>query len=172
LPRLDRGGIVRPMAYTVDLDTFHGPLDLLARRTRLACGRHVAGRQLFQDSRPRLGRRPGVELRLCQLVEPQLPFPHLRTLAADPIIVSAGIRPRDELARAAGLGVGPRGGIVVDDALNTTDPRVHAVGECALHRGQIYGLVAPGYAMAEVPARPPGGGPPAAFPGADPALAS
>ena len=68
----------------------------------------------------------------------------------DMVIVSAGIRPRDELARTAGLAVGPRGGIVVDDGLATTDPAIHCIGESALHRGTIYGLVAPGYAMADV----------------------
>ena len=66
------------------------------------------------------------------------------------VIVSAGIRPRDELARAAGLAIGERGGIVVDDALRTSDPRIFAIGECAVHRGVIYGLVAPGYEMADV----------------------
>ncbi len=69
------------------------------------------------------------------------------------VIVSAGIRPRDELARAAGLAVGPRGGVVVDDALATSDPRIAAIGEVALHRGRLYGLVAPGQAMADVVAR-------------------
>jgi nitrite reductase (NADH) large subunit len=66
------------------------------------------------------------------------------------IIVSAGIRPRDDLAREAGLAIGERGGIVVNDQLGTSYPGVFAIGECALHRGMIYGLVAPGYEMAEV----------------------
>jgi nitrite reductase (NADH) large subunit len=69
------------------------------------------------------------------------------------VIFSAGIRPRDELAREAGLGVGERGGVVVDDHLCTTDSAVFALGEVALHRGMIYGLVAPGYEMADVLAR-------------------
>ena len=71
-------------------------------------------------------------------------------LAVDMIIVSAGIRPRDDLARDCGIQVGERGGIVVDDHLRTSDPDIFAVGEAALHRGQIYGLVAPGYDMAAV----------------------
>ena len=66
------------------------------------------------------------------------------------VIVSAGIRPRDELARQAGLTVGERGGIAVNDRLETSDPRIFAIGECALHGGMIYGLVAPGYEMAEI----------------------
>ena len=68
------------------------------------------------------------------------------------IIVSAGIRPRDELARDCGLEVGPRGGISVDDELRTTDPDIYAIGEAALHRGTIYGLIAPGWEMADVTA--------------------
>ncbi len=72
------------------------------------------------------------------------------TLPVDMVIISAGIKPRDELAARAGLAVGPRGGIVVDDLLRTADPDIYAVGECALHRGMVYGLVAPGYEMADV----------------------
>ncbi|HEV8296179.1 MAG TPA: nitrite reductase large subunit NirB, partial [Acidimicrobiales bacterium] len=71
-------------------------------------------------------------------------------LAVDVLVFSAGIRPRDELARACGLDVGERGGIVVDDACRTTDPKIYAIGECALVGGRIYGLVAPGYQMARV----------------------
>src|SRR5581483_5992532 len=69
-------------------------------------------------------------------------------LPVELVIVSAGIRPRDELARAAGLAVGPRGGIVVDTGLATSDPRIFAIGESALASGMVYGLVAPGYEMA------------------------
>ena len=71
-------------------------------------------------------------------------------LEVDMLVISAGIRPRDELARLAGLEVGLRGGIVVNDTMHTSDPRIFAIGECALHAGMIYGLVAPGYDMAEV----------------------
>jgi NAD(P)H-nitrite reductase large subunit len=56
------------------------------------------------------------------------------TIDADLVIVSAGIRPRDELARAAGIEVGPRGGVVVDDRMGTSDEHVFAIGEVALHR--------------------------------------
>jgi len=92
------------------------------------------------------------------------------TLAVDLVVVAAGIRPRDELARAAGLAVGERGGVVVDDACRTTDPRVYCIGESALHRGRVYGLVAPGYAMADVVAARLGGGE-ARFAGAEAATA-
>ncbi len=68
------------------------------------------------------------------------------------IVVSAGIKPRDDLARACGLMAGQRGGVVVDDHLRTSDPDIFAIGECALYGGMIYGLVAPGYEMAEIAA--------------------
>ncbi len=78
-----------------------------------------------------------------------LRFAEASPLAIDMLIVSAGIRPRDELARACGLEVGERGGVCVDDTLTTSDPNIYAIGEVALHDGMIYGLVAPGYDMAE-----------------------
>ena len=69
------------------------------------------------------------------------------------VVVSAGIRPRDEVARKSNLNVHERGGVIVDDSMRTSDPRVYAVGEVALHRGKIYGLVAPGYQQASVAAK-------------------
>ena len=69
-------------------------------------------------------------------------------LETDIVLFSAGIRPRDELARACGLEVGQRGGIVIDNDCKTSDADIYAIGECALWNGMIYGLVAPGYAMA------------------------
>lgn len=74
---------------------------------------------------------------------------HLET---DMILFSAGIRPRDELARSSGLSVGARGGIEIDNDCRTSDADVYAIGECALWGGRIYGLVAPGYQMAETAA--------------------
>src|SRR4051794_5101874 len=71
-------------------------------------------------------------------------------LEVDMVVFSAGIRPRDGLARDAGLALGPRGGIAVDGACCTSDPRISAIGEVAALHGQTFGLVAPGYAMAEV----------------------
>jgi nitrite reductase (NADH) large subunit len=87
-------------------------------------------------------------------------------VAADIVVVAAGVRPRDELARAVGLPVGARGGVVVDSACRTTDPAIYAIGECAEIGGRCHGLVAPGYAMAEVVADRLLGGD-ATFPGAD-----
>src|SRR6202166_345331 len=88
-------------------------------------------------------------------------------LETDLIVFSAGIRPRDELARAAGLMVGERGGVVIDDACRTSDPDIFAVGECALWKGKIYGLVAPGYQMAGIVASQLLGKSEARFAGAD-----
>jgi len=71
-------------------------------------------------------------------------------LAVDMLVISAGIRPRDELAKLAGLQVGTRGGIMVNERMQTSDDAIFAIGECALYDNMIYGLVAPGYEMAEV----------------------
>ncbi len=71
-------------------------------------------------------------------------------LETDMILFSAGIRPQDELARKCGIGLGERGGIVVDNNCQTTIKDVYAIGECALWNNRIYGLVAPGYQMAKV----------------------
>jgi nitrite reductase (NADH) large subunit len=71
-----------------------------------------------------------------------------RHIPADLVVVAVGVRPCADLARAAGLEVGR--GIRVDDRLATSDPAIHAVGECLEHRGQVYGLVEPGYRQAAV----------------------
>ncbi|MFE4254875.1 nitrite reductase large subunit NirB [Streptomyces sp. NPDC056910] len=71
-------------------------------------------------------------------------------LATDLVVFSAGVRPRDQLARDMGLTVGERGGITVDEQCRTSDPAVYAIGECAQAvDGRVYGLVAPGYEMAQ-----------------------
>jgi nitrite reductase (NADH) large subunit len=74
-----------------------------------------------------------------------------RWLDADMVVMAAGIRPNGDLARATGLAVNR--GIVVDDGLTTSDPDIHAVGECAEHRGVVYGLVEPAYEQARMLAR-------------------
>jgi nitrite reductase (NADH) large subunit len=71
-----------------------------------------------------------------------------RRLAADLVVVAAGIRPRVELARSCGLRCDR--GILVDDTLQTFDPAIYAVGECVQHRGSTYGLVAPLWEQARV----------------------
>ena len=71
-----------------------------------------------------------------------------RTLAADAVVVAIGIRPSAELAREAGIVV--QRGIVVDDTLETNVAGIHAIGECAEHRGICYGLVEPTHDQARV----------------------
>jgi nitrite reductase (NADH) large subunit len=88
-------------------------------------------------------------------------------LDTDMIVFSAGIRPRDMLARECGLEVGPRGGIAINNQCLTSDPNVYAIGECALWGGMVYGLVAPGYDMARVAAKHMLGDASAEFSGAD-----
>jgi nitrite reductase (NADH) large subunit len=87
-------------------------------------------------------------------------------IAAGLVIFAAGIRPRDELARSAGLATAERGGALTDLSCVTSDPSIFAVGEVAAIEGTCYGLVAPGYASAEVVADRLLGGA-AEFPGAD-----
>jgi nitrite reductase (NADH) large subunit len=70
-------------------------------------------------------------------------------LETDIIVFSAGIRPRDELARQAGLGMGARGGVVINNNCLTSDADIYAIGEVALWDNKIYGLIAPGNAMAQ-----------------------
>jgi nitrite reductase (NADH) large subunit len=82
------------------------------------------------------------------------------------LVFSAGVRPRDELARAAGLDIGERGGVTCDLSCTTSDPAIYAIGEVAAVEGRCYGLVAPGYTTAEVVADRLLGGD-ADFPGAD-----
>ncbi|MDD7939252.1 FAD-dependent oxidoreductase [Actinomycetospora lutea] len=70
-------------------------------------------------------------------------------LAADTVVVTAGVRPNVGLAAAAGLTT--QAAIVVDDTLRSVDDEaVHAVGECAQHRGEVYGVVAPLWEQAAV----------------------
>ncbi|MFI6168680.1 nitrite reductase large subunit NirB [Nocardia sp. NPDC051052] len=82
------------------------------------------------------------------------------------VVFSAGVRPRDQIARDSGLEVGPRGGIITDLGLQTSDPSIWAIGECAAVEGTCYGLVAPGYTTAEIVADRLLGGA-GEFPGAD-----
>ncbi|QDU76232.1 Nitrite reductase [NAD(P)H] [Bremerella volcania] len=114
----------------------------------------TAGGALLKSRVESLGVRVHVLCR-CERIEPcskglQLHFTNGETLHVDMLIISAGILPRDELAREAELEIAHRGGIVVDDQLRTSDPHIYAIGECAVHREKHYGLVGPGIQMAEV----------------------
>ncbi|MFG1775334.1 FAD-dependent oxidoreductase [Micromonospora sp. NPDC049048] len=74
-----------------------------------------------------------------------------RSLAADLLVLSCGVRPDTALAAAAGLAVDR--GVLVDDRLRTSDPRISAIGDCAQHDGALTGLVAPAWAQARVVAQ-------------------
>ena len=104
---------------------------------------------------------PGRERRL------RMEFGDDHHLETDLIVFSAGIRPQDALARSAGLTIGERGGVVIDDQCTTSDPAIFAIGECALWSERIFGLVAPGYTMARTLANHLNGDDDAAFSGAD-----
>jgi nitrite reductase (NADH) large subunit len=80
----------------------------------------------------------------------EIASPATAVLPADIVVMAVGIRPDIRLARACGLRVDR--GILVDDTLQTFDPRIYAVGECVQHRGMSYGLVQPLYEMARVAA--------------------
>lgn len=87
-------------------------------------------------------------------------------LDVDVVVFAIGVRPRDNLARECGLPVGERGGVIVDSGCLTADPSVYAIGEVACIEGRVWGLIAPGYTMAEIAADRLLGGQ-ATFPGAD-----
>ena len=75
-------------------------------------------------------------------------FKNGEVIPADLVVMAAGIRPNTELAERSGLACNR--GILVDDTLQTYDPRIYSVGECANHRGIAYGLVAPLFEQAKV----------------------
>ena len=111
-------------------------------------GRDAAG----GDGAPRRARRTCRGARRAVLGDPRitgLMFDDGSRIECDMVVVSAGIRPNVALARDAGLAV-DRGIVVGDDLRSTNDPHVFAIGECAQHRGQVYGLVAPLWEQAQV----------------------
>lgn len=115
----------------------------------LYVGRAVERVLLTSEVRPHLARAAGGGV--------EVPDTRLRVVLAGGtaldcgmVVLAVGVRPRDELARAAGVACPAPGGIAIDSALMTSDPHVFAIGECARHAGRCPGLVAPGYAMAEV----------------------
>jgi len=90
-----------------------------------------------------------------------------RILPADFVICAVGIRPNTQLAHDAGIAV--NGGIMVDDGLTTSDPNIFALGECAEHRGCVYGLVEPANGQARILARRLAGDRSAVYVGSSPA---
>ncbi len=79
-----------------------------------------------------------------------LEFADGSSLSVEMLVISAGIRPRDEVAKSSGIAVHGRGGVIVDNHLKTNDEYIFALGEVAVHNNMVYGLVAPGYEMADL----------------------
>ena len=128
--------VVHPQDYPMDrqLDADGGAvLSRVVRGVgaRLVLGRFVAARHAPVDGAPA-----------------HVVLDDGTTLAADLVVVATGVRPRTDLAVAIGLDVAR--GVVVDDRLSTSVPHVHAIGECAEHRGEVPGLVQPGWDQARV----------------------
>ncbi len=103
---------------------------------------------ILARSLARLGTQVYTGARATRLVDEGLRLADGYVLDADLVVLAAGCRPRVRLARAAGIAT--RRGIVVDDRLTTSDPRVHALGDCAEHDGRTPGLVPPAWDQARV----------------------
>ena len=116
--------------------------------------RGKAAADMLQASLEQKGLNFKLETQTAELVRGEsgrvcaIRFKDGETLPADIVVMAAGIRPNIDLAKAAGLHCNR--GIVVNDTMQTFDPRVYAVGECVEHRGTAYGLVAPLFEQAKV----------------------
>ena len=119
-------------------------------------------RQLDHDAAAKLKRHVesiGVDVHLVRRTESiesnadgglRLNFANAQPMDVEILIIAAGVRPNDSLARQCGLAIGTRGGIVVDRQLQTSDPNIFAIGECCSFRDHVYGLAAPCFRMADV----------------------
>lgn len=115
----------------------------------------VGGSTLLRDKIERLGvnvhtQKSTLEISDGKHYRYRLNFTDGSHLETDMIIFSAGIRPRDELAKKCEINLGHRGGIAIDDQCQTSEENIYAIGECAVWENRIFGLVAPGYQMAKV----------------------
>jgi nitrite reductase (NADH) large subunit len=143
-----------PHLMAVQIDEGGGAL-LADMVTDLGVTVHCGAATVKVTTDPGSGRVTGVELADGTRID------------AGVVVFAAGVRPRDQLARDCGLELGPRGGVVVDETCRSvSDEHIHAIGEVACLGGQVFGLVAPGYAMAETAANRLLGGE-ATFPGTD-----
>ena len=129
---------VRGLAVEVIEGTGH----LLAGHVNAA-----AGSVLARDLR-RLGSDVHTGVRAVRLTDAGVRLDNGVVLPTDLVVLTAGARPAVGVVRAAGLVVGR--GVVVDDRLTTSDPRIHAIGDCAEHRGRTTGFVPPAWEQAEV----------------------
>ena len=102
----------------------------------------------------------GVHLRLNEHVQAlegegcveRVVYENGESTTADLVVIATGITPNDELGRSAKLELSDRGGIAINERVLTSDPDIYAIGECASYNNTLFGLIAPGYAMAEVAA--------------------
>ena len=106
---------------------------------------------ILTRSLTRLGTTVYTGARATRLTDAGLVLDNGYVLGTDLVVLTAGGRPSTALARRAGLEV--RRGVVVDDTLTTSDPRVHAIGDCAQHGGRVTGFVPPAWEQAGVLAR-------------------
>jgi nitrite reductase (NADH) large subunit len=136
--------------------------------------------QLDQESGAELERQVragGIEVRTATITRRIVPAAGQHTLhfatgsscTVGVVVIATGVRPRSELAAGCQLARTPDGGVVVDDRLQTSDPHIYAIGDCAAHRAHAYGLVAPGFEMADVLASNLAGGT-ASFRGTSPTV--
>ncbi|MEU6643662.1 FAD-dependent oxidoreductase [Saccharomonospora sp. NPDC046836] len=117
---------------------------------------HIMERQLDPAAGRVLARTLGgfgIDFRLGRSAAKYMPGDGLKLddgshVHADLVVVSAGVRPETELAAGAGLAVDR--GVLVDDALRTSDGRIYAIGDCAQHPGTVSGLVQPAFEQADV----------------------
>ncbi|SCG55185.1 FAD-dependent oxidoreductase [Micromonospora coxensis] len=136
-------------ARGLDVTVVHPVGHLMERQLDPAAGAVLAGTLAGLGVRTELAvGGSGVEV---DADEVRLRLTDGRTLAADLLVLSCGVRPETGLAAAAGLAV--ERGVVVDDRLRTSDPHVSAIGDCAQHDGTLTGLVAPAWAQARVVAQ-------------------
>ncbi|VGO12841.1 Nitrite reductase [NAD(P)H] [Pontiella desulfatans] len=122
----------------------------------MACQLDEAAGRLLDMKIENLGLRLRLNARVQSLggsgVVESVRFENGPPIPADMVIIATGIVPNDELARGAGLELGTHGGIAIDEHTLTSDPHIFAIGDCAAFNNSTFGLVAPGYAMAEVAA--------------------
>lgn len=137
-------------AYDLKLETHVVEFSnrLMARQVDDAAGRLL--RRKIEALGVRVHLNKGTQRILGERGVEGIEFTDGEQLPVDMVIVSAGVRPRDDLARECGLAIGERGGVIVNNSLRTSDPAIYAIGEVAQYAGMVYGLVAPGYTMAEI----------------------
>ncbi|WP_412542531.1 FAD-dependent oxidoreductase [Longispora sp. K20-0274] len=120
----------------------HGAPHLLERQL------DAVGGAVLADTLAAIGITVRVNAQAVAYVDGVLRLADGTELPADPLVVSCGVRAETTLAESIGLAVGR--GVLVDDELRASDPAIYAIGDCAQHRGAVYGLVAPAWEQAAV----------------------